>query len=118
MTTDGRATGLVIAAGQGRRLQVGPTRPTVKVGPPNGSRLIGMLESELPPGGGFPGHSHDDYEEAFYVLAGEVEYVIGSTWTSVPAGSAVFIPRARCTASATPATNASGTWPSPARPRR
>ena len=35
---------------------------------------------------------HDDYEETFYVLAGEVEYLIGSTWTSVPAGSAVFIP--------------------------
>ena len=59
MSSDGQsgdqAIGGMLPPGQGRHLQAGPTRPTVKVGPHVGSRLIGMLESELPPGGGFPG---------------------------------------------------------------
>jgi quercetin dioxygenase-like cupin family protein len=87
--------GPLIPAGQGRPLRAGPTRPVVKVGPHIGSRLIGMLESELPPGGGFPGHVHDDYEEAFYVLAGQIDYLIGDTWTRAITGSAVFVPPGR-----------------------
>jgi quercetin dioxygenase-like cupin family protein len=92
MTEDSQPAGALVPAGQGRPLRAGPTRPVVKVGPHIGSRLIGMLESELPPGGGFPGHVHDDYEEAFYVLAGQIDYLIGGTWTRAPAGSAVFVP--------------------------
>lgn len=78
-------------AGHGRRLQAGPTRPTVKVGPHDGGRLIGMLESELPPGGEFPGHVHDDYEEVCYVLAGQIDYLIDDTWAIAPAGTTLFI---------------------------
>jgi quercetin dioxygenase-like cupin family protein len=92
MTEDSQPEGVLIPAGQGRPLRAGPTRPVVKVGPYLGSHLIGMLESELPPGGGFPGHVHDDYEEAFYVLAGPIDYLIGGTWTRASTGSAVFIP--------------------------
>jgi quercetin dioxygenase-like cupin family protein len=92
MTDGSQPGGALIPAGQGRALRAGPTRPVVKVGPHLGSRLLGMLESELPPGGGFPGHMHADYEEAFYVLAGQIDYLIGDTWTSAPTGSAVFIP--------------------------
>lgn len=51
-----------------------------------------MLESELPPDGGFPGHVHEEYEEVFYVLAGEIEYLLDDTWTAATAGSAVFVP--------------------------
>ncbi len=54
-----------------------------------------MVESELPPGGGFPAHVHEEYEEVFYVLAGEVEYLIDEAWITAPAGSMVFIPRGR-----------------------
>jgi hypothetical protein len=56
-------------------------------------RLIGMLESELPPGAGFPGHVHDNYEEVFYVLVGEFQCL--TDWTTAPAGSTVFIPPGR-----------------------
>lgn len=90
-SSDGAAGGLV-PAGQGRQLEAGATRPTIKVGPHGGSRLIGMLESELPPGGGFPAHVHDSYEEVFYVLDGEVEYLIDEMWVTAPAGSTVFVP--------------------------
>ena len=89
------ATAVIVPPGHGRELAAGSTRPTVKVGPHNGSHLIGMLESELPPGSGFPGHVHDDYEEVFYVLAGEIQYLIDNDWTPASAGSTVFIPPGR-----------------------
>jgi hypothetical protein len=44
----------LIPAGQGRRLHAGATRPVVKAGPHIGSRLIGMLESELALPSAFP----------------------------------------------------------------
>ncbi|TCO43508.1 cupin domain [Kribbella antiqua] len=87
--------GGVVPAGQGRPLRAGPTSPTVKAGPHAGSRLIGMLESDIPPGGGFPGHVHDEYEEVFYVLAGEIDYRLDDDWVTAPAGSTVFVPSGR-----------------------
>jgi quercetin dioxygenase-like cupin family protein len=86
------AQGAVVPPGLGRELHGGPTRPVVKVGPHNGGRLIGILESELPPGVVFPPHLHDEYEEVFYVLAGEIEYLIEDNWESAPAGTTVFVP--------------------------
>jgi quercetin dioxygenase-like cupin family protein len=85
----------IVAAGEGRTLQAGPTRPVVKVGPHCGSRRIGILESELPPGGGFPGHSHDGYEEAFYVLDGSIDYLLDGAWVTAAAGSTIFVPPGR-----------------------
>jgi quercetin dioxygenase-like cupin family protein len=83
---------MIVAPGDGRHLNAGSTRPTVKVGPHLGSRLLGLLESELPPGAGFPGHVHEEYEEIFYVLEGEIEYLIGDEWASADKGSTVFVP--------------------------
>jgi quercetin dioxygenase-like cupin family protein len=88
-------TGGIVPPGHGRELRAGSTRPTVKVGPHSGSHLIGMLESEVPQGGGFPGHVHDDYEEVFYVLAGEIDYLIDDAWITAAAGSTVFVPPGR-----------------------
>jgi quercetin dioxygenase-like cupin family protein len=96
MSTDDAAgtlgSALIVRADEGRRLGGAASRPVVKVGPHIGSRLIGVLESDLPPGSGFPGHVHEDYEEVFYVLAGNVDYLIGDTWTTASAGSTVFVP--------------------------
>jgi quercetin dioxygenase-like cupin family protein len=86
------ATGAVVPAGEGRELRAGATRPQVKVGPHLGSRLLGLLESEIPPGAGFPGHVHDEYEEVFYVLDGDMEYRLDDAWFPASAGSVVFIP--------------------------
>ena len=87
-----RTQAVIVTPHEGRELRGGSTRPTIKVGPHNGGRLLGMLESELPPGVAFPPHVHDDYEEIFYVLRGEIEYLIDGAWTPAPAGSTVFVP--------------------------
>lgn len=82
---------MIIAAGEGRQLAAGPTRPIVKVGPYIDSRLLGIMESEIPPAGGFPPHVHDDYEEAFYVLAGDIEYFTHNDWHTASVGTTVFV---------------------------
>lgn len=91
-SADRAAIAEIVPADGGRQLQAGSTRPTVKVGPHTGGRLIGVLESEVRPGGGFPAHVHEIYEEVFYVLDGEIEYLIDGTWSTAPIGSTVFVP--------------------------
>jgi quercetin dioxygenase-like cupin family protein len=81
----------LVRPGEGWHLRAGHTRPTVKVGPHLGSRRLGVMESEVLPGGGFPEHVHDEYEEAFYVLDGEIEYLVDSVWTRAVTGTTVFI---------------------------
>lgn len=52
-----------------------------------------MFESDLPPGGGFVfPHWHEDFEEVFYVLDGQIDYLAGQGWTTAQAGSVVFVP--------------------------
>jgi quercetin dioxygenase-like cupin family protein len=44
-------------------------------------------------GGGPPAHHHNSYDEAFYVLAGEMEFCVDGTTARVPTGSMAFVPR-------------------------
>jgi quercetin dioxygenase-like cupin family protein len=86
--------GSVVPPGSGRIIRIGPNELRVKAGPEAGHTLVGVFESVMPPGGGFPfAHVHDEYEEVFYVLEGEVEYRLGETWTAASTGSAVCVPR-------------------------
>jgi quercetin dioxygenase-like cupin family protein len=85
-------TGTLVPPGAGALIELGLGRPTIKVGPPV-SAQIGLVESELPPGGGFRiPHWHEDLYEVFYVLEGEIEYLLGRDWRRALAGSTVFIP--------------------------
>ena len=84
--------GALVAPGAGVSIELGLGRPTIKIGPPL-STQIGLVESELPPGGGFPvPHWHEDLYEVFYVLEGEIDYLLGQQWRCAPAGTTVFIP--------------------------
>lgn len=50
--------------------------------------------STFPPlGGGPPTHHHDSYDEAFYVLSGEMEFRVDGETARVPAGSMAWVPR-------------------------
>ncbi len=83
--------GMVVPPGGGRAFGVGPTHPTVKVGPEAGGRF-GVLESVLPPGAGPARHRHRRYDEAFYVLEGHIEYDVGDRRVTATAGTLVFVP--------------------------
>lgn len=52
-----------------------------------------LTESTAPPGMGAPPHIHHTGEEAFYVLAGEIEFHLGDQLVTAPAGSFVLVPR-------------------------
>jgi quercetin dioxygenase-like cupin family protein len=86
--------GMVVPPGGGRAFGFGPYRPTVKVGPEAGGRF-GVIESVLSPGAGPAPHRHQRYDEAFYVLEGQIEYCVGDRRVTATAGTFVFAP-ARC----------------------
>jgi quercetin dioxygenase-like cupin family protein len=84
-------SGIVVPPGGGRAFGYGPNRLTVKIGAEDGG-TFGVLESALPPGDGPPLHRHQRFDEAFYVLRGEVEYRLGEQRVLASAGTCVFAP--------------------------
>jgi quercetin dioxygenase-like cupin family protein len=92
------AQGSVLAPGEGRALvyRLGAdhltVHQTVKVGPESGSHHFGVFESVLPAGAGVFLHRHRSYEEAFYVLEGEITYRLGEREVTASAGTCVFVP--------------------------
>jgi len=77
--------------GAGRQAIAGGGQITFKFGPDDGAKDLSMFESVLPPvGGAFP-HLHREFEEAFYVLEGEVRFLLGDEWYSGPRGTAVHV---------------------------
>jgi len=51
------------------------------------------MEAIVPPGGGPPPHIHRNEDEAFYVLEGEVEFLLGDRIVTGGAGDFVNVPR-------------------------
>ncbi len=53
-----------------------------------------MFTNDFPGlGDGPPAHHHDNYDEAFYVLAGEMEFCVDGVTARVPEGSMAFVHR-------------------------
>ncbi len=86
-------SGRVIPPGDGEAITFPFGHPRIKVGRGDGREQIGLLESELPPGGGFQlPHRHDDLDETFYVLEGTIDYLLDDSWIAADAGTTVFVP--------------------------
>lgn len=51
------------------------------------------MEAIVPPGGGPPPHIHRNEDETFYVLEGEVEFLLGERVVKGTAGDFVNVPR-------------------------
>jgi uncharacterized cupin superfamily protein len=78
--------------GAGASLDLPVGCPTVKVVRPL-SDQVGIVEGEVPPGGGFQiPHWHEDLDEVFYVLEGEVEFLLDGGWRRASAGTTIFVP--------------------------
>jgi quercetin dioxygenase-like cupin family protein len=66
---------------------------TLKVTPAEtGGRYL-QFESGHAPGAGVPPHFHHDEDEAFYVLAGRFDFVLGGARVAATAGAYAFAPR-------------------------
>jgi quercetin dioxygenase-like cupin family protein len=47
----------------------------------------------MPPGSGSPYHTHHDEDESFYILEGEVAFVVDGSWTKAGPHTFVYGPR-------------------------
>lgn len=52
-----------------------------------------VMEAVVPPGGGPPPHVHTREDETFYVLEGEIEFLLGRELVHAVAGHFVSVPR-------------------------
>ena len=81
-----------IGPGEGGRSRVLASDLEVKAGRDDGLSF-GMFRSTFPPGRGMPFlHLHRTYEEAFYLIDGEVEFQLGDEEVRAIPGSAVLVP--------------------------
>ncbi|WP_158845616.1 quercetin 2,3-dioxygenase [Saccharothrix deserti] len=66
---------------------------TVKAGVASTGGALGLMEAEIPPLSGPPMHSHDNEDEAFYILGGRIEVVADDRAVVAEPGSFIYIPR-------------------------
>jgi Mannose-6-phosphate isomerase len=78
--------------GEGRTIDLGAFRMTVKADEIDTGGFFTLLEATEPAGFGPPMHTHEDAGEAFYVLEGEYLIFVEDREFVCPAGSFVYIP--------------------------
>lgn len=88
----GRAP-IVLQPGAGTTIEGPVGGPlTFKVRGEQSNGKLAVLENAIPPGQGPPMHTHANEDEAWYVLDGELRFVLDGTESRLPAGSFVFVP--------------------------
>jgi quercetin dioxygenase-like cupin family protein len=79
----------VLPSGGGRQFLGGSAHVKVE----SGAADFSVFEQQSPPGSSVPLHVHDRYDEAFFVLEGEMHFVVGDTTSVAKPGAFVFVPR-------------------------
>ena len=82
----------VLGPGEGRSIDLGNFRMSVKATTDATSSAFTLLEATEPAGFGPPMHIHHDAAEAFYVLEGEYVIFLEDLEFTCPAGSFIYIP--------------------------
>lgn len=90
--TEAAGEAFTLGPGEGRSVDLGGFRMSVKATGEQTGRAFSLLEAEEPARFGPPLHIHHDAAEAFYVLEGEYLIFLEDREVSCPAGSFVFIP--------------------------
>jgi quercetin dioxygenase-like cupin family protein len=89
----GSAQPTVVGPGDGVTIEGPVGGPlTFKVCGEQTDGVLTAFENVIPPGQGPPLHSHDSDDEFWYVLAGELDFMLGEEIRRAPAGSFVFVP--------------------------
>ncbi len=65
----------------------------VKITPAENGGSYLQFESSHAPGSNVPAHFHHEEDEAFYVLAGHYEFLVGETRFAATTGAFAFAPR-------------------------
>jgi mannose-6-phosphate isomerase-like protein (cupin superfamily) len=84
----------VLKAGEGHPLRLGDVQMVVKEDGSHTRQTLGLVECEVPPQGRTtpPPHIHHAHEEGFYVLDGELEFVVGTETLRAGPGTFVMVP--------------------------
>jgi quercetin dioxygenase-like cupin family protein len=84
---------LHVPAGTGETVWVGEDVYTLKATSASTAGRLSLVEASVPAGAGPPPHVHPDADEAFYVLAGELEMLAGDRTFYARTGDFVFVHR-------------------------
>ena len=90
--SDVAGAAFVLRPGEGRPIDLGGFRMSVKATHEQTNGAFTLLEAQEPAGFGPPLHIHHDAAEAFYVLEGEYIIFLDGREASCRAGSFIFIP--------------------------
>ncbi|HZG74536.1 MAG TPA: cupin domain-containing protein [Paenibacillus sp.] len=83
----------IVKSGHGRTIQLGPTTMAVKEDGSFTRQSICILEVSVSPKTQLPPqHIHRACEELFYILEGEIEFVVGQDVVTAEAGDLVTVP--------------------------
>jgi len=88
----GKVENIVLNQGEGKSIDVPGHKLTHKMRGEDTGGVYSLLEVELF-GDGPPQHIHKNEEEAFYVLEGEIQMLMGERTMRLKAGSFVLIPK-------------------------
>jgi quercetin dioxygenase-like cupin family protein len=83
----------VVPAAAGIPLTVLGDRVLLKFTSPDTNGLFTLTEQFNAPGTGIPLHRHTREDETFWVLEGQVEFVVADTTTIVEPGGVIYAPR-------------------------
>ena len=81
------------AAAEGRLLNVLGNHLLVKVSGEQTGGMYELYEQTNPPGAGVPPHVHGAEDETFYVVSGQVRFLVGDQWRDAGPGTTLFAPR-------------------------
>jgi len=82
-----------LAPGEGHIIRLLGEPRTFKITPSENGGAYLQFETAHLPGIGAPPHLHREEDEAFYVLAGQYEFLVGDRCITAPAGAFAFVPR-------------------------
>ena len=84
---------VVLKAGEGRLLPLGPIHMIVQEDGTHTRGTLGIAEFEVAPHAPTPPpHIHHAHEEGFYILEGELEFLVGTETVRASQGAFVMVP--------------------------
>jgi quercetin dioxygenase-like cupin family protein len=86
-------TNEIVKASSGNRFNFGPDEITIKVSAEDSEGAYSLMHWVVAPNAFAPAHAHEDYEETFYVISGELEFLIGNETTPVQTGDFIRAPK-------------------------
>jgi quercetin dioxygenase-like cupin family protein len=86
-------TNEIVKAGLGTRFHFGPDEITIKVSSNDSGGTYSLMHWVVAPNAAAPAHTHENYEETFYVLSGELDFLVGEETTTVKTGDFIRAPK-------------------------